>query len=66
MRSRNSEASVYYLHVGASLLPRQPHGEPMTLAEALHGPTGWGSHHFAAPYAIPHGPSSSYPYPWVI
>jgi len=27
---------VYYLHVGASLLPRQPRGEPMTLAEALY------------------------------
>lgn len=25
----------YYLHVGPSLLPRQPQGEPMTLAEAL-------------------------------
>ena len=36
MTGRYGGARVYFLHVGASLLPRQPYGEPMTVTEALH------------------------------
>lgn len=39
---------MYYLHIGASILPRR-HGEPLTLAEALHRAYG---HRYAVVYRL--------------